>query len=131
MCTYLKNMAGWKPKDLKNKSFANIQEVFDQAFKRVNTLLMEVQRDTQPLFRCLEALTRKIWKLCGNWLKLSMGIQDQSRDMRECYGVSKYACLYVGVEKRYPLTPATITAMLNTKLQAMKKLDDFEDKYQV
>ncbi|GKB90218.1 hypothetical protein Tco_0962490, partial [Tanacetum coccineum] len=24
MCTYLKNMAGWKPKDLKNKSFANI-----------------------------------------------------------------------------------------------------------
>ncbi|GJR01581.1 hypothetical protein Tco_0524565 [Tanacetum coccineum] len=24
MCTYLKNMAGWKPKDLKNKSFTNI-----------------------------------------------------------------------------------------------------------
>ncbi|GKC52355.1 putative ribonuclease H-like domain-containing protein, partial [Tanacetum coccineum] len=24
MCTYLKNMAGWKPKDLKNKSFVNI-----------------------------------------------------------------------------------------------------------
>ncbi|GKA87541.1 hypothetical protein Tco_0809305 [Tanacetum coccineum] len=24
MCTYQKNMAGWKPKDLKNKSFANI-----------------------------------------------------------------------------------------------------------
>ncbi|GKC40329.1 hypothetical protein Tco_1052713 [Tanacetum coccineum] len=24
MCTYLKNMAGWKPKDLKSKSFANI-----------------------------------------------------------------------------------------------------------
>ncbi|GJT26359.1 hypothetical protein Tco_0906634 [Tanacetum coccineum] len=39
MCTYLKNMAGWKPKDLKNKSFTNIQEVFDQAFKRVNTFV--------------------------------------------------------------------------------------------
>ncbi|GJV44658.1 hypothetical protein Tco_1429194 [Tanacetum coccineum] len=25
MCTYLKNMEGWKPKSLKNKSFANIQ----------------------------------------------------------------------------------------------------------
>ncbi|GJZ19207.1 hypothetical protein Tco_0555797, partial [Tanacetum coccineum] len=24
MCTYLKNMAGWKPKDLKTKSFANV-----------------------------------------------------------------------------------------------------------
>ncbi|GJW84682.1 putative ribonuclease H-like domain-containing protein [Tanacetum coccineum] len=33
--------------------------------------LMEVQGGTQPLFRCLEALTGKIWKLCGNWLKLS------------------------------------------------------------
>ncbi|GJZ39492.1 hypothetical protein Tco_0586055, partial [Tanacetum coccineum] len=39
MCTYLKNMAGCKPKDLKNKSFANIQEVFDKAFKRVNTFV--------------------------------------------------------------------------------------------
>ncbi|GJW68685.1 hypothetical protein Tco_0123109, partial [Tanacetum coccineum] len=39
MCTYLKNMAGWKPKDLNNKSFANIQELFDKAFKRVNTFV--------------------------------------------------------------------------------------------
>ncbi|GKE32727.1 hypothetical protein Tco_1452049 [Tanacetum coccineum] len=39
MCTYLKNMAGWKPKDLKNKSFANIQELFDKATKRVNTFI--------------------------------------------------------------------------------------------
>ncbi|GJT73937.1 putative ribonuclease H-like domain-containing protein [Tanacetum coccineum] len=39
MCTYLKNMVGWKPKDLKNKSFANIQELFDIAFKRVNTFV--------------------------------------------------------------------------------------------
>ncbi|GKD01200.1 hypothetical protein Tco_1171474 [Tanacetum coccineum] len=34
MCTYLKNMAGWKPKDLKTKSFANVQELFDKAMKR-------------------------------------------------------------------------------------------------
>ncbi|GJU42880.1 hypothetical protein Tco_1195837 [Tanacetum coccineum] len=39
MCTYLKNMEGWKPKILKNKSFANIQELFDKAMKRVNTFL--------------------------------------------------------------------------------------------
>ncbi|GJS46869.1 hypothetical protein Tco_0596990 [Tanacetum coccineum] len=39
MYTYLKNMAGWKPKYLKNKSFANIQELFDKAFKRVNTFV--------------------------------------------------------------------------------------------
>ncbi|GKD89982.1 hypothetical protein Tco_1365489 [Tanacetum coccineum] len=39
MCTYLKNMAGWKPKDLKNKSFSNIQELFDKAMKRVHTFV--------------------------------------------------------------------------------------------
>ncbi|GJT10152.1 hypothetical protein Tco_0857194 [Tanacetum coccineum] len=39
MCTYLKNMEGWKPKSLKNKSFANIQELFDKAIKRVNTFV--------------------------------------------------------------------------------------------
>ncbi|GKB43240.1 hypothetical protein Tco_0888182 [Tanacetum coccineum] len=39
MCTYLKNMEGWKPKSLKSKFFANIQELFDKAFKRVNTFV--------------------------------------------------------------------------------------------
>ncbi|GJX00147.1 hypothetical protein Tco_0184060 [Tanacetum coccineum] len=34
MTTYLKNMAGWKPKYLKNKSFANVQELFEKAMKR-------------------------------------------------------------------------------------------------
>ncbi|GJW98138.1 hypothetical protein Tco_0179946 [Tanacetum coccineum] len=44
MCTYLKNMAGWKPKDLKTKSFANVQELFNKAMKRVNTF---VDMDTE------------------------------------------------------------------------------------
>ncbi|GJY05169.1 hypothetical protein Tco_0371109 [Tanacetum coccineum] len=39
MCTYLKNMDGWKPKSLKNKSFANIQELFEKEMKRVNTFV--------------------------------------------------------------------------------------------
>ncbi|GJR26267.1 putative ribonuclease H-like domain-containing protein [Tanacetum coccineum] len=39
MCTYLKNMEGWKPKSLKSKFFANIQELFDKAIKRVNTFV--------------------------------------------------------------------------------------------
>ncbi|GKD59842.1 hypothetical protein Tco_1297351 [Tanacetum coccineum] len=37
MCTYLKNMKGYKLKDLKLKEFDSIQEMFDSAFKRVNT----------------------------------------------------------------------------------------------
>nr|GEY31581.1 hypothetical protein [Tanacetum cinerariifolium] len=39
MCTYLKNMKGWKSNTLKNKSFANIQELFDKEMKRVNTFV--------------------------------------------------------------------------------------------
>ncbi|GJT89856.1 hypothetical protein Tco_1078701 [Tanacetum coccineum] len=39
MCNYLKKMEGWKPKDLKRKSFANIHELFDKAMKRVNTFV--------------------------------------------------------------------------------------------
>ncbi|GKD16159.1 hypothetical protein Tco_1205317 [Tanacetum coccineum] len=37
MCNYLKNMEGYKLKDLKLKEFDSIQEMFDRAFKRVNT----------------------------------------------------------------------------------------------
>ncbi|GJR57080.1 hypothetical protein Tco_1499242 [Tanacetum coccineum] len=33
---YLKNMEGWKHKDLKSKDFDSIKELFDKAFKRVN-----------------------------------------------------------------------------------------------
>ncbi|GKD95612.1 hypothetical protein Tco_1379509 [Tanacetum coccineum] len=37
MCTYLNNMEGYKLNDLKLKDFDSIQEMFDRAFKRVNT----------------------------------------------------------------------------------------------
>ncbi|GJZ05306.1 hypothetical protein Tco_0538581 [Tanacetum coccineum] len=37
MCTYLNNMEGYKINDLKSKGFDSIQEMFDIAFKRVNT----------------------------------------------------------------------------------------------
>nr|GEW40844.1 hypothetical protein [Tanacetum cinerariifolium] len=39
MCTYLKNVKGKKPKDLKNWSFDSIQKMFDRAFNRVNTFV--------------------------------------------------------------------------------------------
>ncbi|GJZ26566.1 hypothetical protein Tco_0570819 [Tanacetum coccineum] len=37
-------MEGWKPKDLKNKSFDSIKKLFDKAMKRVNTF---VDMDTE------------------------------------------------------------------------------------
>ncbi|GJZ91106.1 hypothetical protein Tco_0663033 [Tanacetum coccineum] len=39
MSTYLKNMAVYKHNQLKNKSFDDIQKLFDKAMKRVNTFI--------------------------------------------------------------------------------------------
>ncbi|GJZ82448.1 hypothetical protein Tco_0647621 [Tanacetum coccineum] len=39
MSTYLKNMAGYKTNQLNNKSFDDIQKLFDKAMKRVNTFV--------------------------------------------------------------------------------------------
>nr|GEV88160.1 putative ribonuclease H-like domain-containing protein [Tanacetum cinerariifolium] len=39
MTTYLKNMDGWKPRALKNKSFAEIKELFDKAMERINSFV--------------------------------------------------------------------------------------------
>ncbi|GKB13295.1 hypothetical protein Tco_0847218 [Tanacetum coccineum] len=39
MCTYLKNMGGYKHKDFKGKSFNDIKKMFDKAYKRVNTFV--------------------------------------------------------------------------------------------
>ncbi|GJV41092.1 hypothetical protein Tco_1419532 [Tanacetum coccineum] len=55
ICTYLKNMEGWKPKDLKNKSFVNIQELFDKAMKRVNTFVDYKTELVEKSFKKAEA----------------------------------------------------------------------------
>ncbi|GJV52957.1 hypothetical protein Tco_1448698 [Tanacetum coccineum] len=39
ICTYLKNMEGYKHKDFKGKSFDAIKKMFDKAYKRVNTFV--------------------------------------------------------------------------------------------
>ncbi|GKD43346.1 hypothetical protein Tco_1267991, partial [Tanacetum coccineum] len=39
MSTYLKNMAGYEYNQLKNKSFGDIQKLFDKAMKRLNTFV--------------------------------------------------------------------------------------------
>ncbi|GJZ61541.1 hypothetical protein Tco_0617678 [Tanacetum coccineum] len=44
MLTYQKHMAGYKQTQLKNKSFAKIQKLFDKAMTRVN---MFVDKDTE------------------------------------------------------------------------------------
>ncbi|GKB59510.1 hypothetical protein Tco_0915696 [Tanacetum coccineum] len=54
MCTYLKNMKGYKLKDLKLKEFDSIQEMFDRAFKRV-----EDDKETTKLKHLMEIILDK------------------------------------------------------------------------
>ncbi|GJU93636.1 putative ribonuclease H-like domain-containing protein [Tanacetum coccineum] len=102
MCSYLKNMEGKKPKDLKNKSFDSIQKMFNKAFKRVNTFV-DFRTD----------LVEGSSKRAGEELEQEI----HSLRMQHVY-------IHMLVEKRYPLKPSTITDMLNRKLQlSMKKLE--------
>nr|GEZ00629.1 ribonuclease H-like domain-containing protein [Tanacetum cinerariifolium] len=53
MCTYMKNIEGYKQKDFKGKSFDAIKKMFDKVYKRVNTFVamdlevMEGSKKTQ------------------------------------------------------------------------------------
>ncbi|GJV38481.1 hypothetical protein Tco_1410958 [Tanacetum coccineum] len=199
MTTYMKNMAGWKPKDLKNKSFASVQELFENAMKRVNTfvdidieLVEDVAIDAIPLatkpapivtfqihrkgrnnyyeimradgsaktYLLFSQLLKEfdkedlenIWKLVkakhGNtrpeegyervlWGDIKTMFEHHIEDevWRSLQGKKVLlwrlydSCgvhfvrfedmhVYMLVEKRYPLTPATITDMLNKKLKS-------------
>nr|GEW09920.1 hypothetical protein [Tanacetum cinerariifolium] len=74
MCTYLKNMDGWKPKALKRKSFAEIRKLFDKAMARINNFVdfrtelveekqekskkqkVEDDKEQEELKKCLEII---------------------------------------------------------------------------
>ncbi|GKC09633.1 hypothetical protein Tco_1001243 [Tanacetum coccineum] len=53
MYTYLKNMEGYKLKDLKPKGFDSIQEMFDRAFKRQK---VDDDKETTELKHCMEII---------------------------------------------------------------------------
>ncbi|GKE20247.1 hypothetical protein Tco_1431759 [Tanacetum coccineum] len=57
MCNYLKNMEGYKLKDLKLKEFDSIQEMFDREFKRnAKKQKVEDDKETVELKQCLEII---------------------------------------------------------------------------
>ncbi|GKB20777.1 hypothetical protein Tco_0854700 [Tanacetum coccineum] len=200
MITYLKNMEGWKHKDLKSKDFDSIKELFDKAFKRVNkfvdfrtnlvegsskrageeleqesTKKQKVDEDkniaelqtTKPLTivdwkihkegknsyfqiirvdgsskmylvfsQLLKSVDREdlvaLYKLGDLKTMFEPYVEDEIWKLQQRYKVLSWKlfdscgvhCLslqsgmiYMLVEKRYPLTPPTITDMLNNKLQ--------------
>ncbi|GJR69615.1 hypothetical protein Tco_0015680 [Tanacetum coccineum] len=154
--TYLKNIAGWKHKDLKNKSFASVQELFENAMKRLVTE-EDVAIDAIPLATKPAPIfdredLENLWKLVkakhGNtrqeegyekvlWGDLKTMFEHHIEDLiwrnlqgkkvllwrlYDSYGVHfvrfEDMHVYMLVEKIYPLTPTTITDMLNKKLKS-------------
>ncbi|GKB59423.1 hypothetical protein Tco_0915609 [Tanacetum coccineum] len=59
MSTYLRNMAGYKHTQLKNKSFEEIQMLFDKEMKRVNSFVPMDSEVWKAVERKLKALERK------------------------------------------------------------------------
>ncbi|GKC96304.1 zinc finger, CCHC-type containing protein [Tanacetum coccineum] len=175
MCTYLKNMEGYKLKDLKLKEFDSIQEMFDRAFKRVNTFedfrielvkgkekragteliqeitkkqkvednkeiaelkqLMEIILDKEEVAIDVIPLVVKSPKIV-DWKIYKEGKKSYYQIVRadgksQMYMIFSqmlksfdredledlYKLVYMLVEKTYPLTPPTLSMMLEKKLQ--------------
>ncbi|GJW30960.1 hypothetical protein Tco_0047835 [Tanacetum coccineum] len=116
MSTYLKNMAGYKHNQLKNKTFDDIQKLFNKEMKRdlqqESTKKQNVDADDkeeEDLKQCFELRLVKV--------------KHGNTRLEEAYERVLWGDLKVMFEpdiekKTYPLTPATITDMLNRKLQA-------------
>ncbi|GJX73677.1 hypothetical protein Tco_0312272 [Tanacetum coccineum] len=114
-------------KDKETTKLQSLREVIlDEEEVAVDAIPLAIKPPSTCLVNYSKALTGKIWKLCGGWLKLSMGIQGQQRALRECYGstlyeVSKSAYLYVGREKVSPYTCYNYCILLVIMELLMKK----------
>ncbi|GJV80643.1 hypothetical protein Tco_1516513 [Tanacetum coccineum] len=144
MCTYLKNMDGYKLKDLKLKEFDSFEEMFDRAFKRQK---VEDDKETIELKQGMEIipdeeevaidaipLVVKSPSIVG-WKIHKEGRKSYYQIMRadgksQMYMIFShmlksfnredledlYKLIYMLVEKKYPLTPSILSMMLEKKL---------------
>nr|GEX62792.1 hypothetical protein [Tanacetum cinerariifolium] len=110
MCTYLKNMEGYKLTDLKLKEFDSIQEMFDRAFKRVNKF---------EDFRT--ELVKGKENKAGTWL-----IQESIKKQKKIYkeGRKGYYQIMIGNEK------SQMYMVFSQMLKSFNR-EDLEDMYKL
>ncbi|GJT12078.1 hypothetical protein Tco_0859120 [Tanacetum coccineum] len=140
MYTYLKNMEGYKLKDLKNKEFDSIQEMFDRAGQMLKSFDMEDLEDMYKLVKAKYESTRPVedldlllwgdlktmfephvgdavwrnqqaYKVLDWKLYDSCGVHSLRHSLR-----MQHMQIYMLVEKKYPLAPLTLSMMLEKKL---------------
>ncbi|GKB18802.1 retrovirus-related pol polyprotein from transposon TNT 1-94, partial [Tanacetum coccineum] len=105
------NIDGWKPKDLKNKSFANIQDLFDKAMKRVNTFV-DMETDSKRTGGELEYDKSKKQKV-----EAKIDDAKEAKDLKQCLEI----VLDDGDDVTINATP------LSVKIPIMLKNFDRED----
>nr|GEV36352.1 hypothetical protein [Tanacetum cinerariifolium] len=70
MCTYMKNIDGFKQKDFKGKCFDDIKKMFDKVYKRVNTFVdMNTENVEESLMKTLAEVTKGSSKRAGQELE--------------------------------------------------------------
>ncbi|GJQ90158.1 hypothetical protein Tco_0001297 [Tanacetum coccineum] len=168
MCTYLRNMEGYKQKDFIGKTFDEVQKLFDrtktsqETSKRATdemeskrTKKQKIDKEKERTDQKLKSFDREdledLWKLVKDkyrstkpkedmdlllWYDLKNMLEPHVEDLiwksqqgykvvgwklYESYGVHALMMhdmiVYMLVEKKYPLTLATLTQMLDKKLQ--------------
>ncbi|GKB24052.1 hypothetical protein Tco_0863453 [Tanacetum coccineum] len=159
------NMEGYKLNDLKLKDFDSIQEMFDRAFKRVNTFedfrtelvegkekragtelaqeitkkqKVEDDKETSEIKKLMEIIPDEeevaidaiplavkedletLYKLVKAKYKSTRPVEDLDlvlwNDLKTMFEPHVEDAIYMLVEKKYPLTPSTLTMMLEKKL---------------
>nr|GEU82660.1 copia protein [Tanacetum cinerariifolium] len=83
VCTYMKNIDGWKTRALKNKSFDEIQDLFNKSIKRVN---MCVDMDTKVVESTKKDKAETVWSLettCEFFIKSVRQLIDDSNLPKE------------------------------------------------
>ncbi|GJU94522.1 ribonuclease H-like domain-containing protein [Tanacetum coccineum] len=143
MRTYLKNVEGYKLKDLKFKEFDSIQEMFDRAFQKLiqeNAKKQKVEDDkeTAELKECLEIILDEeevtidtiplavkqdledFYKLVKAKYESTRPVEDLDLllwgDLKTMFKPHVEDNIYMLVENKYPLAPLTLSMMLEKKL---------------
>ncbi|GKA05139.1 hypothetical protein Tco_0684259 [Tanacetum coccineum] len=86
MSTYLKNMAGYKHNQLKNKSFDDIQKLFDKAMKRVHTFVdmdTELVEGSEVKAKGSETRVERSSKRAGEELEQESSKKQKLKDDKE------------------------------------------------
>nr|GEU56010.1 hypothetical protein [Tanacetum cinerariifolium] len=69
MCTYMKNMEGYKQKDFKGKSFDAIKKMFDRVYKKVNTFVTMDSEVMKGSKKTQAEVTKGSFKRAGDEIK--------------------------------------------------------------